>query len=131
MFNIRLCNIDRSKDIWGYYPFTYKTKKKDAAKNRTRKLFIGPRAQAVLLPHLERCEDDPEQFVLMQRNEKQYSINNYGNTISNACKRAGVPHWSPNQLQHAGGTEVRNKFGLDLIRDCVPAPCKDAGSAVT
>jgi len=113
VLNMRLCDIDRSGEIWVYCPFTYKTQKKDAANNRIRKLFIGPKAQAVLLPHLERCEDDPEQFVFTQRNGKQYNINNYGNTIANACKKAGVPHWSPNQLRHAGGTEVRSKFSLE------------------
>ena len=116
VLNMRLCDIDRSGEIWVYCPFTYKTKKKDAANNRIRKLFIGPKAQVVLSPHLKRCEDDPEQFVFTQRNGKQYNINNYGNTIANACKKADIPHWSPNQLRHAGGTEVRNKFGLDCAQ---------------
>jgi len=36
--------------------------------------------------------------------------------ITLACKKAGAPHWLPNQLRHAGGTEVRNKFGLDAAQ---------------
>ena len=70
--NMRLCDIDMSGEIWVYCPFTYKTKKKDAAKHRIRKLFIGPRAQQILLPHLERCKDTPEQFVFVQRSGAQF-----------------------------------------------------------
>jgi len=33
-----------------------------------------------------------------------------------AVKKAGVPHWTPNQLRHAGGTEVREKFGLEYAQ---------------
>ena len=113
VLNIRPCDIDRSGDLWVYCPFTYKTKKKDAAKNVCRKLFIGPRAQAILLPYLERCKENPEQFIFVRKSGKQYSTNQYGDAIAYACKKAGIPHWSPNQLRHAGGTEVRSKYGLD------------------
>ena len=30
-----------------------------------------------------------------------------------ACKRAGVPHWSPNQLRHSAATKIYDRFGLD------------------
>ena len=113
MYNMRPCDIDRSKDIWVYCPFTYKTKKKDAANKRIRKLFIGPRAQKILLPYLERHKDDSEQFVFTRQEGKQYVGCHYNKVIADACKKAGVPPWTPNQLRHAGGTEVRNKYGLD------------------
>jgi integrase len=116
IFNMRFCDIDRSSEIWVYSPFTYKTKKTDEGKNRTRRLFIGPRAQKILLLYLDRCKDDLSQFVFMQRNGKQYKGGTYCAAIAAACKKAGVPHWAPNQLRHAGGTEVRNKFDLDAAQ---------------
>ena len=116
IINMRPCDVDRSDDLWVYCPFTYKTKKKDVAKNVCRKLFIGPRAQVILLPYLERCKDNPEQFVFMRKSGKQYSTSQYGDAIAYACKKADIPRWSPNQLRHAGGTEVRNKFGLEYAQ---------------
>ena len=109
---MRLCDIDTSGEIWRYVPFTHKTKKR----GKSRELYIGPRAQKVLAPHLDRCKDNPEQFVFTQRNGKQFSGNNYGGIIARACKRAGVPHWTPNQLRHAGGTEVRDKYGIEYAQ---------------
>jgi integrase len=116
IYNMRPCDIDRSEELWVYIPFTYKTKKKDAAKNRVRKLFIGPRTQKILLPYLDRCKSNPEQFVFTRRSGKQYIGAVFGKAIADACDKAGVPRWSPNQLRHAGGTEVRKKFGLDAAQ---------------
>ena len=113
IFNMRPCDIDQSGEVWVYAPFTYKTQKKDVEKNKSRKLYIGPRAQQILLPYLEHCKDDPEQFVFVNHEGKQFRGGAYADAIASACKRAGVLHWTPNQLRHAGGTEVRNKFGLD------------------
>jgi len=101
VYNMRLCDIDRSKEIWVYSPFTYKTKKKDEESNRVRQLHIGPKAQEILTPYLEQCKEDPTQFVFVQCNGKPYTSNHYALAIANACKKAGVPHWSPNKLRHA------------------------------
>ena len=43
----------------------------------------------------------------------QYSKDAYARVITRACEKAGVDHWSPNQLRHAGATEVRNEYSLD------------------
>lgn len=47
---MRLCDIDRSEDVWIYRPSEHKTK------SRGGKLLIplGPKAQAILTPYLER-----------------------------------------------------------------------------
>jgi integrase len=37
----------------------------------------------------------------------------YAHAIAKACKRAGVPHWHPNQLRHSHATMVRRQFGLE------------------
>jgi integrase len=111
IFNMRLCDIDRSEEVWKYTPFTHKTKHK----KKIRELPIGPKAQQILLPYLEQCKDDPEQFVF-PRSKAKYYWRNYGTAIAAACKKAGVLVWTPNQLRHAGGTEVRKKFGLDFAQ---------------
>ncbi|MFH1920228.1 MAG: site-specific integrase, partial [Planctomycetota bacterium] len=44
---IRPCDVDRSGDVWCYIPETHKTEHHD----RQRRIYIGPRAQEVLLPY--------------------------------------------------------------------------------
>ena len=111
IFNMRLCDIDMTGDVWKYTPFTHKTK----SRGKTRELPIGPKAQQILKPYIERCKEEPTQFVFPRHNVKRY-LNQYGNAIESACKKAGVPKWTPNQLRHAGGAEVRDKFGLDYCQ---------------
>ena len=43
----------------------------------------------------------------------QYTKDSYNRAVKHACELAGVPHWTPNQLRHSAGTEVRNKYGLE------------------
>ena len=33
-----------------------------------------------------------------------------------ACQKAGVPHWTPNQLRHAAGTQFCGEHGLDVAQ---------------
>lgn len=47
---IRPCDVDRSGDVWRYMPGSHKTEHH----GRERVVFIGPRAQAILMPYLLR-----------------------------------------------------------------------------
>lgn len=42
-----------------------------------------------------------------------YTTATYGRAIKYACKKAGVAHWSPNQLRHTRSTEIRKVHGLE------------------
>lgn len=42
-----------------------------------------------------------------------YDANSYAKAIKRAAIRAGVPHWTPNQLRHLYATEIRAKYGLE------------------
>jgi integrase len=42
-----------------------------------------------------------------------YSDATYRQAVQRACKRAKVPVWSPGQLRHNVGTEVRKRFGVE------------------
>ena len=50
---MRPMDIDRSTSVWDYKPYDYKTK----YLGHERDIFIGPRAQAVLTPFLQRSDD--------------------------------------------------------------------------
>jgi len=47
---LRPCDVDRSGEVWAYRPESHKTEHHD----RKRVIFIGPRAQAILRPYLDR-----------------------------------------------------------------------------
>jgi len=53
--NLRPIDIDRSKHVWRYIPQTHKTEHFE----RQRVVFIGPQAQEVLAPYLERGVESP------------------------------------------------------------------------
>ena len=36
--------------------------------------------------------------------------------VSRACKKAGVPHWSPHRLRHTNATAVRQEFGIEAAQ---------------
>lgn len=52
---LRPCDIERTSDVWVYRPESHKTEHRQ----RERAIFLGPQAQAVLLPYLLR---DAEAF---------------------------------------------------------------------
>ncbi len=47
---MRLCDIDRTADVWLYQPAQHKT----AHRGKQQTVFIGPQAQAILLRYLAR-----------------------------------------------------------------------------
>jgi integrase len=50
---LRPMDLDRSGEIWEYRPSTHKTEHHD----KKRLIFVGPKAQAVLRPYLDRSAD--------------------------------------------------------------------------
>ncbi len=52
----------------------------------------------------------------MVRPGERYTKDSYNRAVSRACRRAGVTKWSPNQLRHDAGTEVRKHFGLEAAQ---------------
>lgn len=50
---LRPCDIDRTADVWAYRPARHKTEHH----GQERVVFIGPRAQAILMPYLLRAGD--------------------------------------------------------------------------
>lgn len=104
--------------------------------NDKKQIFLGPRAVEELKPYLNRPDDDylfkPLEAHL-DRNQTlgkrsnlptrkgrtpkvfgdRYITPAYARAITRAAKRAGVKHWTPNQLRHLYATEIRKEFGLE------------------
>jgi integrase len=46
----------------------------------------------------------------------RYTTSSYCVAVANACEKAGIPHFHPNQLRHTKATEIRSAVGLDAAR---------------
>jgi integrase len=133
---IRPADVDRNSDPWCYRPRSHKTEHHD----HERRIYFGPKAQAVLAPYLfrdgeafcfvprERTSERPERVDIPttdRRVSDRYTAATYGKTIAQAIKRAKrdrkdgepeIPHWGPNQLRHTRATELRKAYGLEAAR---------------
>jgi integrase len=137
--DLRPQDIDRTVDPWLYRPQDHKLQYRGCE----RVIIIGRRAQAILLPFLDRPADQfcfsPAESIAMRNAERRakrqskvqpsqvdrrkpqpqrkpgdrFNRNSYLQAIRRACKRAGLPNWSPNQLRHAAATELRTRFGIE------------------
>ncbi len=47
---------------------------------------------------------------------ERYRRSSYTSVIAQACERAGLAGWHPNQLRHTHGTEVRKRYGLEAAQ---------------
>ncbi len=45
-----------------------------------------------------------------------YDVAAYRRAIRRACEKAGVQVWSPHQLRHSAGTEIRRRHGIEAAR---------------
>ena len=48
---------------------------------------------------------------------EQYTKDSYAQAIERACERAGVPHWTPNQLRHTAGTQTTANVSLEAAKE--------------
>lgn len=170
--SLRPMDLDRPADVWVYRPESHKTEHQ----GRQRLIFIGPKAQAILLPYLLReasaycfspAESESKRHAAMRARRKtrvqpsqqnrqkprpkrtpdrHYTKDSYNKAIQRACEAAfSMPielrriskelseqerrrlqelgakwraqHcWSPNQLRHAAGTEIRRRYGLEAAQ---------------
>ena len=46
----------------------------------------------------------------------RYTTDSYRRAIQRACRRAGVPEWSPHQLRHNAATHLRREVGVEMER---------------
>lgn len=134
VLTLRPAELDRSGPVWLYRPLGHKT----LFRGQARTIYLGPKAQAVLTPYLERS---PETFCFVpaesaaahylaqgmtERRAAQlgklyvnprYSSRTYGDLIRLACKRAGIdPNWHPHQLRHNAATRIVAEFGWEAAR---------------
>jgi integrase len=62
--------------------------------------------------HLRRQEEKRSRNPVRPPRDR-YDVAAYRRAIRRACAKAGHPVWSPNQLRHLRGTEIRKGYGLE------------------
>lgn len=132
---LRPCDIDTCSPVWCYRPASHKTEHH----GMERRIFIGPLAQQILQPFLERPADaycfSPREARRPKKSDSRgsgtkcrqgrpaaehsrpiglrYTRDSYRRAIRRACEKAGIEVWAPNQLRHLRATEIRGEFGLE------------------
>jgi integrase len=139
---MRSCDIDTNGRTWMYTPESHKTEHL----GKQRRVYLGPRAQAILRPWLKpelraylfsptdaaaeqkarkrqnrKTRVQPSQRDRSKRNPKRtpgefYDTDAYRRAIARACTKAEVPSWHPHQLRHNAATNLRREYGLDVAR---------------
>ncbi len=139
---MRGCDLDASGPVWLYRPRSHKT----VHRGKPRIVALGPKAQDVVRSFLKldtqaylfspreameqkrvrmrmdrKSKVQPSQQCRKRRRPKKqpgehYSNMSYASAVATACRKAGLPHWSPHQLRHTYATEVRRRFGLEAAQ---------------
>lgn len=130
---MRPCDLDREllPDVWVYTPGSDVGEfgeHKTAHLGIRKRVLVGPRAQQILTPFLDRpagayCfsprESAPGQVRTVRRSRphgERYSVTAYARTIIYACDRAGVEHWRPGRLRKNAATSLASEFGDEVAR---------------
>lgn len=108
---LRANEIDMSSDVWVYSPSEHK----NAHRNDTRLIFLGPKAQRILRPFLA-ANQEGFLFPANSMENRPYTKDSYCRAVKRAAKRAGVPAWTPNQLRHAAATRITNRHGIEKAK---------------
>jgi integrase len=137
---IRPCEVRTDGDVWLYQPWGHKT----AHLDRGKVIVLGPRAQEILGPWLDRdlesycfvpAETSAWHYQRLRRRKpsltpiqneaakrlklrpgSKYTRHSYRTAVQRACRRAGIPVWSPRQLRHTRATLIRQAYGLEAAK---------------
>jgi len=123
---LRPGDLDRAGPVWLYRPRRHKTMKK----GHKRVIFIGPRAQKVLAPFLDRPAEaycfSPREAVLAYLRARgrrevttagaRYTTASYGRAVREACDALGVPRWRPHRLRHSAAARLVDDIGWERAK---------------
>lgn len=137
LVGLKCGDIDTSGQVWTATLRAHKT----AHKGLSRTLYFGPKAQTILRPRLLRPASaylfqplegiqERADAALTHRHANQtptprqtdrrlgqcYTVGSYRLAIREACLKAGIPVWHPNQLRHSAATQLRRDFGIETAR---------------
>ncbi|MBY0460186.1 MAG: site-specific integrase, partial [Gemmataceae bacterium] len=142
---LRLADVDRTGGVWLYRPQRHKTRHRGRDRvvalgpkaqslieaftaerdvDPEQPLFSPDRAQAerfAAMRAARKTKVQPSQAARRARRPKRspgsrYTPTAYSHAVAKAAKKAGVPHWHPNQIRHTFATSVRKAHGLEAAQ---------------
>jgi integrase len=111
-------------DVWVIELAKHKT----ALYGHTRQILVGRTAQQILARWLRPEAPDKPIFSPLRVDDRQpkrkgkrppgetYSRAAFQQVVRRACRRGGIPEWSPNMLRHAFGTRLRESGGIEAAQ---------------
>lgn len=139
---MRGCDLTPGESTWEYRPAQHK----NSWRGQQRLIPLGPRAQAIIKEFLKEDpmaylfspretvraihetrtrarKSRPTPSELARRCEapglghgRRYSRRSYRQAIVRACRKAGVPEWTPLQLRHSAATMIRARYGVEAAQ---------------
>jgi len=113
VLSLRIDDLDCARTPWVYKP-------SDGGKTlhhgKERRVWIGPKGRAILLPRISASRPGQLLFRLQHRRadrEIGVSIAFYRDCLAAACQVAGVPTIRPNQIRHSKATEIHRAYEDD------------------
>ena len=93
-----------------------------------KEVLLGPKSQELLLTWIEQCK--PNEYLFSPKRvcqrlgrvnrsrppRERYDDESYCQAVQRACRRAGVPVWTPGRLRHNAATRIRQEFGAEAAR---------------
>ena len=107
--------LDMTRTPWIYSPLQHK----GLAKGFDLHIMVGPKARNVLAPYLQAVSRGllfPGRHAIpgtTYRGPRQYS--GYAAAMATACRRAGIPHYTPRQLRHTAAEFLVGKGVSEAI----------------
>lgn len=111
---LRLSCLDRLGPVWIYH--VPPDSNKVSHKLIDRIVYLGPRAQAMLLPWIAAAEKAGRDRLFVTQKGDPVNTHLYATLLRDAAKRAGVREWGPNRLRHNAGTAIRASYGLEAAQ---------------
>ena len=140
---MRSCDIDAGGRVWVYRPARHKTEHHGKSRevflgpqaqsvlrpwlrsDLQASLFSPAKAEADRNAERRRNRKSPMTPSQARRCPKpnrkrpprdRYDMASFRRAIQRACKKAGVPLWSPHRLRHNAATRLRREHGIELAR---------------
>src|SRR5262249_14667004 len=143
VMSLRGIDVDQTKPIWVYRPGRHKNEHRGMERliflgpraqeiltpfleHRDPHAYLFRPCDVVLQLHARRRSQRKTQRTpseLARRKEQppmkageRYTRRSYRQAILRACRKAGIPAWSPLQLRHTAATRIRAEYGLEAAK---------------
>lgn len=110
---MRLCDVDRSDDkVWEYIPHSHKTEHHGKA----RRIFLGPKSQAVLRPFL--CDRDAEEYFFSPLEAYNEATQRRQAKASGSRSQPRTPAIEPQRKPRHGSHYTKDSYNRAISRAC-------------